>query len=289
MKIGLVLEGGAKRGMFTAGLLDVLLERQVSFPYVVGVSAGGGNAANFTSKQAGRTKYVICPEPENEYIGFRELLRSGKAINLDRMLNEFCYKQYPFDFGRYFASESETEYAAVNCDTGETEYLSESRDEARLLDIIKASCSVPMLCKPVEIGGYHYLDGSVGEAIPHGRAFAKGCDKALVILTRPQGEKGTDYRKFKPLISAMYKRKYPKLYELLLARADNYSAQLEKTSELERAGKLLILRPTDMHISRFETDRDVLERFYLHGRESAERNAAIIADFMGEPGLLSDK
>lgn len=280
MKIGLVLEGGAKRGIFTAGVLDVFLENGVEFPYIVGVSAGAGNALNFTAKQKGRTKNVILPAKEYEYIGWRSYFTSGHFINLDRMLTEFSHIQYPFDFEAYYSSKCETEFVAVNCESGKTEYFTENADEKRLLAINKASCSVPILCEPVEIDGHHYLDGSVGDSIPFERAFEKGCDKVVVVLTRPEGENGTDYRRFKPLLDVMYKKKYPELYELLMNRFERYTAQIQRMNELRDAGKLFIIRPTTMRISRFEMNRDTLDKFYSHGKSSGEAAYENVLSFM---------
>ncbi len=280
MKIGLVLEGGAKRGIFTAGVLDVFLQNDLYFPYIVGVSAGAGNALNFTARQVGRTKNVILPEKKYEYIGLKSYFKSGRFIDLDRMLTEFAHVQYPFDLDAFFSAECETEFVAVSCEEGRAEYFSEKADETRLFAINKASCSVPMLCEPVEIDGGHYLDGSVGDSIPFDRAFEKGCDKVVVVLTRPEGEKGTDYGRFKHVLNVMYKKKYPKLYDLLLARIDRYNEQVGKMERLRDEGKLFIIRPTTMRIDRFEMDRDVLDRFYEHGKRSAEGIYPSLLEFM---------
>lgn len=282
MKIGLVLEGGAKRGIFTAGVLDVFLENGLYFPYIVGVSAGAGNALNFTARQKGRTKNVILPEKKYEYIGMKSFFSSGRFINLDRMLTEFAHVQYPFDLDAFFSAECETEFVAVSCEEGRAEYLSEKKDEARLFAINKASCSVPILCRPVELDGGHYLDGSVGDSIPFDRAFEKGCDKVVVVLTRPQGESGTDYGRYKHILSTIYKKRYPKLYDLLLARIDRYNEQVERMEQLRAEGKLFVIRPTSMRVERFEMDRDVLDRFYLHGRASAEELYPSLLGFMCE-------
>ena len=183
MKTGLILEGGAVRGIFTAGVLDRLMEEGINFPYVIGVSAGGGNAMSYVSCQVGRTCRMINAPRNESYYGFRQFLGSGKIINLDKMAYEYPYKQFPFDFDTYYNSGIETEYVCTCLETGEAEYFSEYEDNERLLTIAKATCSVPMLCAPVELDGKHYLDGSIADSIPIEHALEMGCDKLVIILT----------------------------------------------------------------------------------------------------------
>ena len=149
MKTGIVLEGGAFRGLFTAGALDCLMDNQIVFDYVVGVSAGAGNAVNYMSGQKGRTKWTITASGENAYYGVKQMRKSRKMLDLDRMVMEFSHKQYPFDFEKFLASPSEVELVVTNCETGKAEYIAKTDDEKRMLTAVKASCSVPVLCNPV--------------------------------------------------------------------------------------------------------------------------------------------
>ena len=193
-KVGLVLEGGSFRGIFTAGVLDSLLEHHISFPYVIGVSAGSGNAVNFIAGQEGRTRKVITHENADAYYGLGTLRNNGKVLDLDQML---AYDKEPLDFNRFFASDVESEFVVVNCETGKAEYLSSDGTSESILQICKASCSVPLMCAPVKIGDKAYLDGSIVDSIPYARAIEKGCDKVVVIQTRKAGEAPTDYSKMK--------------------------------------------------------------------------------------------
>ncbi|HCF82729.1 MAG TPA: hypothetical protein DER68_01810, partial [Ruminococcaceae bacterium] len=222
MKTGLILEGGALRGIFTAGVLDRLMEEGINFPYVIGVSAGGGNAMSYVSCQVGRTCRMINVPKNDSYFGLRQFLGSRKLINLDKMAYEYPYKQFPFDFDTYYNSGIETEYVCTCLETGKAEYFSEYEDNERLLTIAKATCSLPMLCAPVEMDGKHCLDGSIADSIPIERALDMGCDKLVIILTKPGlNTPPTDYSKFKTVLNSMYK-KYPNFIEACMTRVERY-------------------------------------------------------------------
>ena len=206
MKTGLILEGGAVRGIFTAGVLDRLMENGIYYPYVCGVSAGGGNAMSYVSRQIGRTARQINAPKSESYFGFKQFVEVHKIINLDKMAFEYPYKQFPFDFDTYFKSGIDVEYACTCCETGKAEFFSESSDEQKLLTIVKATCSVPMLCDPVEINGKHYLDGSIADSIPIQHALDMGCDRVVIVMTKPDANvPPTNYAKFRQVISHMYK------------------------------------------------------------------------------------
>lgn len=265
MKTGLILEGGAVRGIFTAGVLDRLMESGVYYPYVMGVSAGGGNAMSYCSRQIGRTARLINAPKEDSYFGFRTLLETKKMINLDKMAFEYPYKQFPFEFDTYFSSGIKTEYAVTCLETGDAEYLTEDDDPQRLLTIIKATCSIPMLCDPVEIDGKHYLDGSIADSIPIERALEEGCDKLVIVLTKPAGSvHPTDYRKFKSVIGGMYKQ-YPAFVNACMNRVERYMRTAALMDEMERDGTAFIIRPEVPAISKFEQDSRKIMEFYHHG------------------------
>lgn len=276
-KIGLVLEGGSFRGIFTAGVLDSLLDHHISFPYVVGVSAGSGNAVNFIAGQRGRTKKVITHENADAYYGLGTLKTNGKVLDLDQML---AYEPMPLDFDKFFASDVESEFVAVNCQSGEAEYLSDDGTKESLLSICKASCSVPLMCAPVKIGGKAYLDGSIVDSIPYERAFMKGCDKVVVIQTRKAGEAPTDYSKMKLLLNVCYHTTYPKVAEVMVKRRYNYEKQMNRLEELVSDGKAIIIRPEVGSIGHFENDDEKINAFYQHGYELMESNMDKLQEFM---------
>ena len=285
MKAGLILEGGAVRGIFTAGVLDRLMENGIYYPYVIGVSAGGGNAMSYVSRQKGRTARVINAPRSESYYGLKQFLESHKMINLDKMAFEYPYKQFPFDFDTYFNNGIQTEYVCTCCETGEAEYFGENADARRLLTIAKATCSVPMLCEPVEMNGKHYLDGSIADSIPIEHALEMGCDKLVIILTKPDtGTAPTDYRKFRTVINSMYKQ-YPAFVEACMTRVERYEQTIALMNKLEEEGKVFIFRPELPAISKFEHDTGKIMASYRDGYTQADKRIVELTEWSA--GMLS--
>lgn len=279
-KTGLVLEGGAFRGVFTAGVLDVLMKNKIQYDYVVGVSAGAGNGMAYISGQPGRTRNVIKPKNHKDnYFGMKQIARHGKFLNLDKMFFEYPYNQFPYDFDKYIESDVPLEVVVSNCDTGKAEYFNEKKNMHKFLNVGKASCSVPLLCAPVKMGKYHYLDGSICDSIPIERAMDQGCDRLVVIMTKSTRETPTNYGKMKAIMAAKYKHKYPNFYEALLKRTDVYRHQLELLKKLEKEGKAIVLRPDVECIKKFEQDDEKVEAFYQDGISVANKNLDILRAF----------
>lgn len=271
MKTGLILEGGAVRGIFTAGVLDRLMENGIYYPYVVGVSAGGGNAMSYVSRQIGRTARQINAPKSESYFGFKQFVEVHKIINLDKMAFEYPYKQYPFDFDTYFSSDIDVEYACTCCETGKAEFLSEKADQQKLLTIVKATCSVPMLCDPVEIGGKHYLDGSIADSIPIEHALEMGCDKVVIVLTKPDSSVApTNYSKFSKVLNHMYKD-YPEFVEACMTRVERYEQTVKLMDKLQAEGRAFVIRPQIPAISKFEQDSSKRMELYRHGYTLMDR------------------
>lgn len=285
MKIGLVLEGGAKCGIFTAGVLDYYKDKKDMFSYIGGVSAGAGAAMDFAAGQAERTKKIVAPDKEHAYMGLDSLLKTGKFINLDYMAYDYTYDIFPFDFDTYFNNINENditvEYVCTNCHTGKAEYLTEKSDRDRLLKMLKASCSLPIVCPPSECDGKMYLDGSISDAVPFQRALDMGCDKVVVVLTRPQGAHHTDYHKFSKVLHAMYGSKYPKVFKCLMDRTANYERQTKALKEAEKAGKVFVIRPQKKYsISKFERSDEKIMKLYAHGYKLMHYKNKALMEFM---------
>lgn len=279
-KTGLVLEGGAFRGVFTSGVLDVLMENEIEYDYVIGVSAGAGNGMGYITGQVGRTRNVIKPKDHSQnYFGLKQVLRHGKFLNLDKMFFEYPYKQYPYDFDKFRKSDVALEVVVSNCDTGKAEYYDEREDIDRFLNLGKASCSVPLMCAPVKIGGYHYLDGSICDSIPLERALEQGCDRLVVVMTKSVSETPTNYGKAKAVMAMKYKHKYPNFYKALLERTDVYAKELELLKKLEKEGRAIVIRPGIECINKFEQDDTKVEAFYQNGRDVAAENLDILKEF----------
>lgn len=276
----LVLEGGGNRGVFTAGVLDYLMEQKVEFPYVVGVSAGACNAIDYVSGQVGRTRRcMIVENKEYRYISLKNILDKKSLFDMDMIFDRYPNEIFPFDFDEYFKSDIECEMVVTNCLTGEAEYLSEKQDRQRLMDICRASSSIPGMSPMVTIDGQLYLDGGAADSIPLIHAMKKGHRKNVVILTRNQ-----EYRKKKPGKSkAVYVaafKKYPNLLNTLLNRYQVYNKTLELIEKWEKEGHIFVIRPEIETVSRTEQNAEALSGFYKHGYEVMKDRLRELYDYL---------
>ena len=281
-KIGIVLEGGAMRGMFTSGVLDVLMENNITFDAAIGVSAGATFGCNFKSKQIGRAiRYNLKYAGDRRYCSFYSLLTSGNIYNAD-----FCYSVLPnqldlFDYKTFIENPMEFYVVATDIETGETIYrkLTDGREEDLLW--IRASASMPMVSKPVEINGRKYLDGGLSDSVPLEYFETAGFGKNVVVLTQPR-----DYIKsrikFFPLVR-FFLGKYPKLVEIIENRNVMYNKEREYIFKREREGGAFIICPEKaLGISRIEKDKNQLRRVYEEGRKTAEKHLEEIKKFLSK-------
>ena len=188
IEAGLVLEGGATRGVFTSGVLDYLMEKDVYLSYVVGVSAGSCNAVDYVSRQPGRTRDCMIHRGKeyNYYYGLRDFVKEKSLLDMDMIFDKYPNEMFPFDFETYFASDMTCEIVATNCETGKAEYLREVKDERRLMMLCRASSSMPLACPIVKINDIPYLDGGLADSVPVEHARKCGPEKTVLILTRPR-------------------------------------------------------------------------------------------------------
>lgn len=269
MKKGLVLEGGAMRGMYTAGVIDILMEENIRADGVIGVSAGAVFGCNYKSNQIGRViRYNkrFCRDPR--YVGLRSLLKTGNLYNA-----EFCYETVPhtldiFDTEAFARSDVEFYLVCTDVHTGEAVYHRCDTGDAEDIAWMRASASMPIVSRPVEIGGRMLLDGGISDSIPIHWARANGFEKNLVVLTRPKG-----YRK-KPsrgsALTHLLLCRYPKIAAGMAQRHIGYNAALDSLETLARDGSTLVLYPSrELHISRTERDPQKLEAMYQLGRADA--------------------
>lgn len=281
-KATLVLEGGATRGVFTSGVLDYLMEQEFYTSHVIGVSAGACNAVDYVSRQPGRTRDCMIPTDKNlsYYYGMRKFIKEKSLMNMDMIFDIYPKQIYPFDFDTYFQSEMNCELVTTNCVTGKAEYMDESQDPDRLMKICRASSSMPLLCPIVNIDGIPYLDGGLADSIPIQRAMDIGNEKIIVVLTRNRG-----YRKktVSKAVERMYRRayrSYPNLLRTLLRRAPYYNRTLNELENLEREGKIFVLRPQVKPVSRLERSQEHLMAFYHHGYDLMEREYDRLMEYL---------
>lgn len=268
--MGLVLEGGALRGVFTCGVLDWMMDNGIRFPYVVGVSAGACNGASYVSGQRGRARYSNIELLDKfQYIGLKHYFKKGNLLDFDLLFDDFPHRILPFDFDAYSSAGICFEMIVSSCLTGEAEYLEEYSDHDRLLQILRASSSMPLFSPVCYVDGSPMLDGGVCDSIPVDRCLTKGYDKMVVILTRNAGyRKKTDGLK----LPRFFYKKYPEMRNAINRRNEIYNQQLARVEQLEQEGKAIVIRPIEpMTINRIEKDTNVLIHFYDHGYECAKQ------------------
>ncbi len=266
---GLILEGGGMRGVFTCGVLDSLMDRGVRFPYTIGVSAGACNGLSYMSGQRGRAKYSnIDLLEEYDYIGLKHLLFKGNIMDFDLLFDDFPNKIIPYDYPALAKCEEHFEMVTTNCLTGKACYFEEKNNPQRIIEIVKASSSLPFVSPITYVDGVPMLDGSIADSIPLARARELGFDNNLVVLTRNKGYRKSD--KSLRLPPFVY-RKYPQLREALRLRNTMYNKQIELVEQLEAKGKLVVLRPErPIEVGRIERDTHKLLALYDEGYACAE-------------------
>lgn len=267
---GLVLEGGGMRGIFTVGVLDYLMDHHITFPYVIGVSAGASNGISYISGQRGRSYFSnIELLKKHNYIGWKNLLSGRGYIDLDFLFYEYPDKYYPFDYRAYEASPTRFVMVVSNCLTGKAEYIEEKQDRKRLLDVCKASCSLPVMCPLSWLDGKPMVDGGVCDSIPIRHAEAEGYRKNVVILTRNKGYRKPDKDFYLP---AFIYRRYPAIREALRLRYRNYNRTLDYIDQLEAEGRVLVIRPErPIEVGRTERNIRKLQALYEEGYEMGKR------------------
>lgn len=266
-KTGLVLEGGAMRGMFTAGVLDVFLEQGIHFDGIMGVSAGALFGPNFLSAQKGRAlRYSKRFNGDPRYMGIQSLIRTGSIVNTKFAYGTVPLVLDPFDDEAFRASNVPFYAVVTSMRTGEAEYIP-VRSVIAQMDVLRASGSMPFVSRPVLLGGEKYLDGGIADSIPFEAMRRLGYDHLVVILTRD-----ITYRKQpmnRALIRAHYHR-YPAFCERLQNRAAAYNRSIEALRAEEEQGKIFVIRPDrPIDIGRIETDPDKLQSVYDLGQRDA--------------------
>lgn len=282
MRTALVLEGGAMRGLFSCGVTDVMMEHGVVFDGMAGISAGAVFGCNVKSGQIGRAiRYNkrYCADPR--YASLRSLLRTGDLYGAD-----FCYRELPdrldvFDRRAFRENPMDFFVGATDVETGEIRYHPCRDGGEKDLLWMRASASMPLVSRPVEVDGYRLLDGGIADAVPLRFMREKGYDRNVVILTQPKG-----YRKKKsaalPLLRLAL-RKTPAVARAMAARHVMYNGQMEWIDALEQAGEILVIRPPEaLGIHRTEKNPRELERVYQMGRREGEKRLQEVIRFLQE-------
>ena len=282
MKRGLVLEGGAFRGLFTSGIIDVMMAHDVWPDGLIGVSAGAAFGCNYKSRQAGRAiRYNKAYAHDPRYSGIRSLLTTGDYFNA-----QFAYHTMPrqldvFDNEAFNANPMQFYAVCTDVETGKAVYKHLEQASDTTYDWIRASASMPLVSRVIDLEGYKLLDGGVADSIPLAYFESIGYDRNVVILTQPEGYL-KEHNKLMPLLRLSL-RKYPKMIEALDQRHLMYNRQLDYVSEAEREGRCLVIRPKEsLPIGHISHNPDEMQRVYDMGREEGERRIADIIRFYNE-------
>ena len=265
----LILEGGTLRQIFSAGVMDALLDNNITFPYCIGVSAGITNGISYISQQRGRNLEVVTKyRNDKRYLGYRNFLKCKSLFGLDFVFDEIPNKLIPFDMDTYKKYPGKVLVGVTNAKTGKTEYLDGKNldDKATML---RATCALPIFFPVIKLNGNEYYDGGICDPIPIKKAIEDGNDKHLIILTQPKGYK-KELSKKNVLVAKLLNNKYPNLKDALLNRHDSYNETVRFCEELEKQGKALILRP-EFSLESFEKDVDKLKANYNHGYDLATK------------------
>ncbi len=273
MKLGIVMEGGASRTVFSCGVADCFLEEGLMPDYFVGVSAGIAFGVTYLSEQRGRNRKIIeTYMPDKRYMGIRYLFdRNRKTFyNIPFVFDEVPNRLLPFDYESFAAYPGEVEAVVTNIKTGRAEYLPVPRDDKEFR-VLVASCALPVLFQPVKLGKHYYLDGGVADSIPYKRALEKGCDKVIVILTRERDYVKKTERSIHT-IAKLYQH-YPKLIESLKNRAEHYNRCMKDLHQAEKEGKVFVIAPeSTLGVGRTEKSPEKLLKLYEEGYYQAKES-----------------
>lgn len=282
-EVGLVLEGGGMRGLYTAGVLEYFLENDLFFPYVIGVSAGSCMAASYLSRQRGRNKKVNIGLAANpKYLSYRNLLTKKQLFGMDFLFDEIPNKLVPFDFETFLKGEEQFVVGTTDCHTGEPAYFNKTEHGDNILTVIRASSSLPLIAPAVPYDGKMLLDGGIIDPIPIKKAEKDGFHKNIVIMTKAEKVKEKKGSKLDTWVPKLYKR-YPKISELLLNRSNVYRDTLAYIEEKRERGEVFILEPSvSLPVSRLERNQKRLIDLYELGYQDAKKQFDKLKKWMEE-------
>lgn len=279
-KTALVLEGGAMRGIYTAGVLDVLLKNKIYVDAVIGVSAGSIHGCSYVSEQYERS-ISYYKECRNDYrfLSFKSWFKSGNICDTDYCYGEVPNKIYPFDHDTFEKSKTKFYVTITNVETGEPEYVHLKSLRGKNIDYLRASASMPVVSQIVEIDGKKYLDGGMSDSIPIEYFRSLGYDKCIIVKTKDKSYKKTK-EKILPIAKKVYKN-YPKFYEKLKTRHIDYNNQIKLIRELEEKQEVLVIEPSKkLKISRLEKNMENIIDAYNQGIIDAGNKLKDIKKFL---------
>lgn len=275
---GIMDVGGGLRDIYSAGIYDYLLDEGISVDYCIGVSAGSANLITYLAKQKKRN-YTFYMEYafRKEYMSLQNVRKYGSLFGFDYIYSELCNHdgENPIDYETFKSNKTDYKVVATDAESGKPHYFNKTDIGQDNYDVLKASCSIPIVCKPYSVNGRLYYDGGVSDPMPYKKAFSDGCDKLIAILTRP-----LDYvkppQKYMRLVNHSLK-KYPNIAKLISERHTRYNGAVAELLELQKEGRVKIIAPADCFgIETISRDRQAFQKLYDEGYKDAEKIAEYI-------------
>lgn len=283
-KIGLVVEGGGMKCAYNAGILDAFLDNHISFDYCIGVSGGAGNVASFVAKQRGRNlRFFTDYIHSSKYFGVKSFLKTGNVFGLQYIYGELTNSTGidPLDFSTIMENPTRYQVVVTNALTGQAEYFSKEDMKQDDYRYIMASSAIPVVCKPIIINGVPYYDGGISDAIPVEHAFKEGCDKLVVILSKPR-----DYIRSPQKMRLIYSRachQYPEIIEAINERHITYQKNLKEVFDLEKAGKVFVFAPTKKYkVGTYSINENVERQLYELGMTDFLTQQEMLKSFLNK-------
>ena len=264
---GVLFEGGSFRPVFSCGVMDALLEKDIMFPYCIGVSAGAADAASYISRQKGRNIRIFEKyRNDKRYIGTRNLLRNRSVFGIQFVFRDIPNQIEPFDMKTFQQYDGRFIITATDALTGKTKYLTQ-KDVDRRYEAFHATCALPAVFPPAVVHGREYFDGGISNPIPIDKLVSDGNDKALIVLTRPKGFQ-KECRRSDRLVAGAVRRRYPVIAKKVCTRYRKYNQSVLLCEKMEKAGKAVIIRP-EQPIHSYEKDVMKLRQTYEQGYQMA--------------------
>lgn len=283
-KVSLIIEGGAMRGVFCAGVVSTMLRQEIYLDYVIGVSSGSVNGVNYVSRDLSRTKASFVDIAANPaFSGMKYLLNGQGYFNTKYIYEDAITTDIPFHFDSFKQNPASMKIVATDMDTAEPVYF-DKEDIATTEELalkIRASSTVPLLMPPTQINGKYYLDGGIVDSLPIEKAIEDGNEKHIIILTRPRG-----YIKEKQRFNAIIRRHlraYPEVIAAIEQRHIAYNRSMELIEQLERENKAFVIAPDQLSIGRMERNVQRLDAYYQYAERAAERQIPELKDFLSSP------
>jgi len=281
-KVGIILEGGAMRSIFTAGVMDFFLEKKIDIPNIIAISAGAYAGMNYVSGQKGRVlESVVKPMKQNRILGLPVFLKTGEFFNMDLLFEKIPRGECPFDFESFKKSDKRFITSTIDCNEGVPKYFDKFNDLDEFLHIIRVANSLPLLAKVGYIDGIPMMDGGMYDAIPLSKAKEENWDKTIVVFTREKeyrkGPNGDIYNS--KMVNFLY-HKYKGLLEAIKERPQRYNSSIEELEALEKEGKAFVIRPEGVKLTNNESDPEKLTEYYNVGYKTAETRYEELIEFL---------